>query len=195
MKKANKLINLLSEVTGDEPSVTDPDSADDHVTLPANDTADKLLGDLANDLGEITKGEIEPVPDEFEAKFKAVDKDAIDDEHNQDFTDGGNHPAYPEFVPKGQYWFDKSLSDEGRVAVPSHEFIEDMVLNHITGIGNYDFVHTVVANPVEAIVRWIYRKVNPKKDEMFLPASPEVERWIEMWDKVNEMYIKDRWGK
>jgi hypothetical protein len=63
-----------------------------------------------------------------------------------------------------------------------------MVLKHITGLGNYDFVHTAVADPVEAIVRWIYRKVNPGKEEALKKASPQVEKWVEFWSNLNEQY-------
>jgi len=175
MEKAKKLLGLVTEI--------DDNSNGDHTAPPAEDIADQLLASLSKDL-ELKKGEIEPVPDEFDAKFIAVDEDEIEDKTDLDFTDGGNHGAYPEFIPKGEYWFSKRKSEEGKVGICCHEFVEDMVLTHITGLINYDFVHTVVADPVEAIVRWIYRKVNPTKEEALVKASPQVEKWIEFWESL-----------
>lgn len=180
MKKARKLLSLLTEVTDDS-------KEGGNVVPPAEDIADQLLTNLSKDL-KLEKGEVELVPDEFTAKFIAVDEDEIEDKEDLDFTDGGNHSAYPDFVPEGDYWFAKNKSEEGKVGICCHEFVEDMVLKHITGIGNYDFVHTAVADPVEAIVRWIYRKVNPVKEEALVKASSQVERWIEFWEDMNKRY-------
>ncbi len=183
MNKARKLLSFLIEASGD----TQGDIQGDNVVPPAEDIADQLLTNLSKDL-KVTKGEVEPVPDEFTAKFIAVDEDEVEDKTDLDFTDGGNHSAYPDFVPKGDYWFSKNKSEEGKVGICCHEFVEDMVLKHITGLGNYDFVHTAVADPVEAIVRWIYRKVNPGKEEALKKASPQVEKWVEFWSNLNEQY-------
>jgi hypothetical protein len=69
-------------------------------------------------------------------------RDVIDLE----FTMGGNHGAYPKYVPKGEIWLDDAMNGFDATATCLHELVErDQMLHHHLG---YDRAH-VVANSFE----------------------------------------------
>ena len=83
-------------------------------------------------------------------------RDAIELE----FTMGGNHGAYPKFVPKSEIWIDDAMNAFDQTATALHELVErDRMLHHHMG---YDRAH-VVANRHERVFRKELAASPPKR--------------------------------
>lgn len=90
------------------------------------------------------------------------DKGAKEDSDLKDFTMGGNHSAYPNDIPEGEYWIDDQMSKEDKIATEVHEFVEDVMMRYY-GL-SYELTHSELANPCESIVRNYIRQHGKAED-------------------------------
>jgi hypothetical protein len=184
MTKAEKLIHLIEQ---NDDSIERDNGAD--AVPPALDLADKLLGGL-NIKPKISKAK--PLPSEFTVTFKEVDGEMVRDEHDQNFTEGGNWAAYPEYIPEGECWWEAGHPLEGKLGTICHEFPEAMIIDYLGW--DYDSTHTLCANPIEAVIRWACRQTPSSVEESFIfkeKATPEVEWWIMIFENNIKQKILD----
>lgn len=93
-------------------------------------------------------------------KIHLVCGQCVRDTIELEFTMGGNHGAYPAFVPKPEIWLDDAMNAFDQTATALHELVErDRMLHHHMG---YDRAH-VVANRYERAFRKELAKSPPKR--------------------------------
>ena len=151
MAKLQELINLLEQIG---------DSTNDNIAPSSKEFTDRLLKDL-NIKPKI--GKAKPLPNEEVIKIIAKDGEEVRDEYDQDWTEGGNFAAYPEFVPEDEIWWEEGHPLEGNLANIAHEFIERLIMLYLGW--DYDSAHALCANPVEAIIRWAARQTSQGSEE------------------------------
>ena len=94
-------------------------------------------------------------------KVYLVNGQYVRDVYDQDFTQGGHHKVYPEFIPPSEIWLDRSLDTTDvngevryslvdRKATLLHELVESEDMGKARGKGEeYDEAHSEVANVAE----------------------------------------------
>lgn len=170
MTRSQRFIHLIEQ---------DDNSADKAPS--SKELADKLLQGL-NIKPKIGKARSLPATETI--TIKEVDGEEVRDEHDQNFTTGGNGAAYPDYVPEDEIWIEAGHSLEGNLANIVHEFIERMVMFYLGW--DYEAAHALAANPVESVIRWAYRVTNPDKEESLFKkkSSSEVENWVRTFDEA-----------
>ena len=170
MTRSQRFINLIEQ---------DDNNADKAPS--SKELADKLLQGL-NIKPKI--GKAKELPTEFTVTFKEIEGELVRDDHDQNFTTGGNGAAYPDYVPEDEIWIEAGHSLEGNLANIVHEFVECMIMFYLGW--DYEAAHALAANPVEAVIRWAARMTNPAKEESLFKkkASPEVENWVRTFDEA-----------
>lgn len=90
-----------------------------------------------------------------------VDGQYVRDNVYADFTEGGNHEADPEFVPKSEIWVEQLQTADDLVESLVHEVVESTLMKY--GIkAKYDAAHDAT-NTVSSAVRKV-RRANCGKD-------------------------------
>jgi hypothetical protein len=117
----------------------------------------------ANPLRKGAKSVLPNVPKQFIETLKdgtkvyTVDGTYVRDKIHDDFTEGGNYAAYPNFIPKGEIWIDKDQSQKDQKAAIIHESTE---LHSMLKKGiDYSSAHDI-ANKAETK----FRTTNPETE-------------------------------
>lgn len=76
-----------------------------------------------------------------------------------DFTEGGNHYRYPEFIPENEIWVDDDMSEDEREFVIVHEVIEATLMAQ--GM-SYDDAHDRAGIAEEDLRKRAIRKMGLK---------------------------------
>lgn len=122
------------------------------LAMPTKKTAPKNIKDRF----DVTKAKSSSVIDQLPKKLLYTTEDGIkvfevDDDFVKinlydDFTEGGNWEAYPEFVPKGEIWVAMDKTPENKQDIITHELTEVRLMQN-KGL-KYEQAHKI-ANKIE----------------------------------------------
>lgn len=75
-----------------------------------------------------------------------------------EFTCGGHHYVYPEYIPENEIWVEGTLDAVDLLSTEVHEFVERIGMKYFKL--KYEESHSKLANPIERMFRIITSRLN-----------------------------------
>ena len=95
-------------------------------------------------------------PQSEDIKIKVLSSEEAEKVRNDvdiEFTCGGHHYVYPEYIPENEIWIEGTLDPLDLLATEVHEFVERIGMKYFKL--QYEESHSKLANPIERMFRII----------------------------------------